>query len=180
MPAGRFWSARRLPAAVTALAVLGGAGLLLYDLAAVRAGRTAMAWRTRLADELAQRPLDDLWLRAGAGGTVLLGLWLVVLAVTPGERAVLPMARTPGGVRAGLDRRAAALTLRDRAMAVPGVRTARVVVGRRRITARTRSHFREPDQVRADLAAALAEGVEQLGLARAPRLSVQVRRAGKG
>ena len=43
--AGRFWSARRIPAALVALVVLGGAGLLLYDIAAVRTGHRAGQWR---------------------------------------------------------------------------------------------------------------------------------------
>ncbi|MET9663661.1 hypothetical protein ABZY11_44300, partial [Streptomyces sp. NPDC006510] len=59
--AGRFWSARRVPAAVLALVTLGGAGLLLYDVAAVRADRPAMRWRRALADELAERPLGNAW-----------------------------------------------------------------------------------------------------------------------
>ncbi|MGB8940941.1 MAG: hypothetical protein WCD21_12000, partial [Streptomyces sp.] len=46
--ATRFWSPRRVPATVLALLVLGGAGLLLYDVAAVRAGHHAMGWRRDL------------------------------------------------------------------------------------------------------------------------------------
>jgi hypothetical protein len=83
------------------------------------------------------------------------------------------------GVRAGLDRRAAALVLRDRAMEVSGVRTARVDVGRRRIKARATSHFRELEEVRDDLTAALGEAVRQLGLARSPQLHIRLQRAEK-
>ncbi|MEV0505511.1 hypothetical protein AB0I84_49185, partial [Streptomyces spectabilis] len=54
----RFWSARRVPAALLALLVLGGSGLLLYDVVAVRADHPAMRWRRDLARELAERPLD--------------------------------------------------------------------------------------------------------------------------
>ena len=64
---GRFWSARRVPAGILALLVLAGAGLLLYDVAAVRADRPAMHWRRSLARELAERPLDDIWVLVGAG-----------------------------------------------------------------------------------------------------------------
>ncbi|GDY52614.1 hypothetical protein SVIO_032370 [Streptomyces violaceusniger] len=82
-------------------------------------------------------------------------------------------------VRAGIDRTSAGLVLRDRAMEVPGVRSARVDVGRRRIRARALAHFRDLDEVRADLDAALHEGIRQLGLARPPALSVHVRRSAK-
>ncbi|MER5785703.1 DUF6286 domain-containing protein [Streptomyces mobaraensis] len=174
--AGRFWSARRLPAALIALVVLGLAGLFLYDVAAVRAGHPAMGWRRRLARELAHRPLDDGWIVTGAVLAVLTGIWLLVLAVTPGRRAVLPMRRETPDLRAGLDRRAAALVLRDRVMEVPGVQSVRVEVGRIAVRARAQAHFRDLDEVRTDVDGVLADGVRELGLARRPVLSVRVRR----
>ncbi|MFI8942087.1 DUF6286 domain-containing protein [Streptomyces syringium] len=174
--AGRFWSARRLPAALVALVVVGAAGVFLYDVAAVRAGRPAMGWRRRLARELATRPLDDPWVIGGAVAAVAIGLWLLVLAVTPGLRGVLPMRRDTPDVRAGLDRRAAALVLRDRVMEVSGVQSVRVDVGRHRIRTRALSHFRDLEEVRTDVDTVLADGVRELGLARHPRLSVRVSR----
>ncbi|MFD8335777.1 DUF6286 domain-containing protein [Streptomyces malaysiensis subsp. malaysiensis] len=194
--AKRFWSARRVPAGIVALAVFAVSGLLLYDVAAVRSGRPAMRWREWLADQLAARPLDDPWIMSGAALLAALGVWMVVLALTPGLRGLLPM-RSPGAgagagaekdvedaeagvaVRAGIDRASAGLVLRDRAMEVPGVRSARVDVGRRRIRARALAHFRDLDEVRADLDTALHEGIHQLGLARRPALSVRVRRSAK-
>jgi hypothetical protein len=173
---GRFWSARRVPAGIVAVAVLAAAGVLLYDIAAVRAHRPALHWRRTLARELAERPLDDTWTLVGAGVATALGLWLLVLAATPGMRAVLPMRRTHTGVRAGLYRDAAASALRDRAMEVSGVQSARVRVGRTRVDVRAVSHFRELDDVRADLDATLTEGVRGLGLVRPPALSVRVGR----
>ncbi len=175
----RFWSARRVPAAVLALLLLAGTGLLLYDIAAVRAGRTAMAWRRALARELAARPLDDTWVLVGAGIAAVLGLWLLVLAVTPGLRRVLPMRRVHPHVRAGLHRDAAALVLRDRAMEVAGVRDVRVRVRRTKADVRAVAHFRELDEVRADLGSVLADGVRELGLSRPLRLGVRVRRPGR-
>lgn len=178
--AKRFWAGRRVPSALTAAVVLALSGLFLYDVASVRSGRKAMRWRKKLADELATRHLDDVWVILGAAVCAALGLWLLVLALTPGERSVLPMARRgAAGVRAGLDRHAAALTLRDRAMEVAGVRWARVTVGRRRIKARAATHFRELTDVRRDLTTALEDAVGQLGLARSPSLHVHVRPAEK-
>ncbi|MFI9580524.1 DUF6286 domain-containing protein [Streptomyces sp. NPDC052236] len=184
-PTRRFWSARRIPAALVALLSAAAIGLLLYDVISVRAGRPAMLWRRRLAEELATRPLDDIWMIVGAALAMALGVWLFLLAVTPGLRGLLPM-RQPTGVsgtgevRAGLDRRAAALVLRDRAMRVSGVQSARVDVGRRKVKARARAHFRDLDEVRADLNAALGEVVTFLGLARQPTLTVHVQRPKKG
>ncbi|KUN78536.1 DUF6286 domain-containing protein [Streptomyces griseoruber] len=183
--APRFWSSRRIPAALAALLSAAAVGFLLYDVVAVRAGRNAMRWRRRLAEELATRPLDDVWMIVGAAVAMALGLWLFLLAVTPGLRRLLPMRRPTGipgteDVRAGLDRRAAALVLRDRAMQVPGVQSAQVDVGRRKVKARARAHFRDLEEVRGDLDAELGEAVTSLGLARQPTLAVRVRRPKKG
>ncbi|MCX4525168.1 DUF6286 domain-containing protein [Streptomyces sp. NBC_01551] len=172
----RFRSARRVPAALTALVVLGVAGLFLYDLAAVRAHRPGMGWRRELAHQLERHTPADPGVLIGAGVLALVGAVLLVLAVAPGLRGILPMRTPEPGVRAGLGRKDAALVLRDRAMEVSGVRSARVKVGRRRIRVRATSHFRELDDVRADLDAVLAVGVEELGLAHAAPPRVRVRR----
>ncbi|WP_405897123.1 DUF6286 domain-containing protein [Streptomyces sp. NBC_00727] len=177
--AGRFWSARRVPAGIVAAVVLGASGLLLYDVAAVRAGHPAMQWRRTLADELATRRLDDVWVLTGASIAAALGLWLLLLALTPGLRDLLPMRRAHTDVRAALDRTAAAMVLRDRAVEVSGVQSVRVRMGRSRVGVRAVAHFRELDDVRADLDTALSTGIRELGLARQPSLSVHVRRPAK-
>ncbi|WP_431983641.1 DUF6286 domain-containing protein [Streptomyces qinglanensis] len=177
--AGRFWSVRRVPAGVVALLLFAGTGILLYDAASVRAGRTGMAWRRTLTDELASRRLDDVLMLAGAAVLAALGLWLLVLALTPGKRSLLTMRPDVPGVRAGLERSAAALVLRDRAMEVSGVQAVRVTVSRRRVRARATAHFRDLAEVRGDLDGALRAGIAELGLARRPGLAVQVRRPPK-
>ncbi|MFF3321615.1 DUF6286 domain-containing protein [Streptomyces sp. NPDC002889] len=174
--ARRFWSARRVPAAILALVVIAGSALLLYDIAAVRADRPAMHWRRATADQLAHWQLDEVAVLAVAGAVALVGVWLIVLAATPGLRALLPMRRDQADVRAGLERQAAVLVLRDRAMEVSGVQSARVRVGRSRVSVRAQSHFRELDDVRADLDSVLGVGLKELGLARPPALSVHVGR----
>ncbi|MFD7507205.1 DUF6286 domain-containing protein [Streptomyces sp. NPDC059850] len=173
---GRFWSARRVPAGLTALVLLGALGLLLYDIVSERTGHPVMEWRRWLADQLASRPLHDGWIVGIAVALIVIGLWMVALAVTPGLRSLLPMNGNGGITRAGIDRSAAGLVLRDRAMAVPGVRAVRVDVGRRRVRARAQAHFRDLEEVRADLLTVLQDGIRQLGLARRPGLSVRVRR----
>jgi Family of unknown function (DUF6286) len=177
--AGRFWSVRRVPAGIVALVLLAGSGALLYDVVAVRAGRQALPARRALADELADRPLDNTWVMVGAGVVTALGLWLLLLALTPGLRAVLPMHRTHTDVRAGIDRKAAAMVLRDRVTEISGVQSARVKVRRRRARVRAASHFRPLDDVRADVDAVLAEATDGLGLSRPLRPRVRVTRPGR-
>ncbi|MFC9063056.1 DUF6286 domain-containing protein [Streptomyces sp. NPDC057074] len=177
--AHRFWSARRVPAGIVAVLVLLLAGAFLYDVVAVRTGRDALGWRRDLARQLAERPLDDTWVLVGAGVAAALGLWLLLLALTPGLRRVLPMRRTHPDVRAGLHRDAAATVLRDRAMEVAGVQSARVRMRRRKARVRALSHFRELDDVRADLDGVLDDAVRGLGLARPPAVSLRVARPGR-
>ncbi|MGV9951725.1 DUF6286 domain-containing protein [Streptomyces cellulosae] len=175
----RFWSARRVPAGLLALAVLVIAGWFLYDIAAVRAHRPGMSWRHELARQLAERQLDDVWVLTGAAVAAALGLWLLVLALTPGQRSVLTMHRTHPDVRAGLHRDAAAMVLRDRALEVAGVQSVRVAVKRRRTDVRAVSHFRDLDDVRKDLTAVLEGAIRGLGLARPSPLTLRVRRPGR-
>ncbi|MEE1941531.1 DUF6286 domain-containing protein [Streptomyces sp. TRM 70361] len=179
---GRLWSARRVPAAVLALILAVVAAVLLYEAVAASIDKSAAPWRREVTGELDARPLDDLWVIAGAALTALLGLWLLVLALTPGLRGLLPMRGSGTGgvrVRAWLERSAAELTLRDRLLEVPGVQSARVRVGRHRITTRVRAHFRPLEEVRGDVDRTLEDGVRLLGLARRPRLSTRVRRPKK-
>ncbi|MEV5179866.1 DUF6286 domain-containing protein [Streptomyces werraensis] len=175
----RFWSARRVPAGLLALAILVIAGWFLYDIAAVRADRPGMSWRRDLARQLAERPLDDVWVLTGAAVAAALGLWLLLLALTPGLRSLLTMRRVHPDVRAGLDRDAAATVLRDRALEVAGVQSVRVAVKRRKTDVRAVSHFRDLDDVRADLTAVLEGAIRGLGLARPSTLSLRVRRPGR-
>ncbi|WP_415954143.1 DUF6286 domain-containing protein [Streptomyces sp. KLOTTS4A1] len=176
---GRLWSVRRIPAGVLALLLAAGAGLLLYDLASVRAGRTAMTWRRELAEQLARRPLDDGWVLAAAWLAVLLGAGLLVCAAAPGHRSALPMRDDSGEVRAWLDTGAAALVLRERALGVEGVRSVRVRVRRSKVDVRAVAPLHALDDVRADLDAALGAGLGSLGLVAGPALSVTVARPGR-
>ncbi|MFF4321770.1 DUF6286 domain-containing protein [Streptomyces sp. NPDC001568] len=186
----RIRSTRRIPAALTALAVIAVAGLLFYDLVAVRAHRPGMRWRRELARWLELHTPADTEVLVGGGILAAVGALLLLFAVAPGLRGLLMMradtdtGRADGragtdagsGLRAGLGRRAAAMVLRDRAMEVAGVRSVRVKVRRSRVGVLATSHFRELDDVRADLDEVLAVGIEELGLARAPRPRIRVRR----
>jgi hypothetical protein len=175
----RPWSARRLPAALVASVILAAAGAALIDVIAVRAGHQAAVWRKHLADELATRPVDDVWMLTGAAVAAAIGVWLIALALTPGLRRRLPLRPPadcpPPQLRASLDRDGAAALLRDAAMRVSGVSRARIQVRRHRIKAHADVRFRDPQQVKDDLAAVLSEERDRLALSRTPRIVVRVR-----
>ncbi|MGX1761645.1 DUF6286 domain-containing protein [Streptomyces lydicus] len=179
----RPWSARRIPACLAASLILLAAGALLFEAIWVRTGHRATAWWTSLTGQLATRPLGNLWILTGAAVAAALGLWLIILALTPGLRHQLPL-RVPTSshirMHAVLARKGAALLLRDAAMRVPGVSTVRVRVRRRRVTVRAGVGFRDTAQVKDDLTDTLRrEARDQLALARPPRLRVRVRRSAK-
>ncbi|MGW6861084.1 DUF6286 domain-containing protein [Streptomyces xanthophaeus] len=173
--ARRPWSARRIPAALTALIIAAAAGTLLFDVIRVRAGQAAAGWRIRLADELAARPLDDPALQIGGAALAVIGLWLIILALSPGLRHQLPLETPDAQMRAALDREAAELKLRDAAMRVPAVSAAKVRFFQHRIKVRADVRFRAPVDVKADLLVALQEALNRLDLARPPSLDVRVR-----
>ncbi|MFG2887932.1 DUF6286 domain-containing protein [Streptomyces sp. NPDC048248] len=176
----RPWSARRVPACLAASLILLAAGALLFEAIWIRTGHGATAWWTTLTDELATRPLDNLWILAGAALAAALGLWLIILALTPGLRSQLPL-RAPsdgyGRMRIVLDRKGAALLLRDAALRVPGVSTARVRVRRRRVSVLAGVRFRDTGEVKDELTDTIRrEEHDRLALARPPRLVLRVRR----
>lgn len=172
----RLWSGRRIPAALVAFIAFCAIGALLYDVIAVRAGQPAGTWRTRITEEMTTRPVDDPWLLATGAVAVVLGLWLLILALTPGLRRLLPL-RTPEDspeTGAWLDRKGAAIVLRDAAMRVPGVSRARIQVRRRRVVARVEVGFRDIATVRDDLSQALQRQCRQLALVHTPRLAIRL------
>ncbi|MFF2661157.1 DUF6286 domain-containing protein [Kitasatospora sp. NPDC058032] len=126
---------RTTAAAVVATVLLVAAGALLYDVIAVRTGHRARQWRAELAEELATRHLDDLAVLLGAGAGVLLGGWLLWLALAPGLGRWLPL-RPHGDTAAAIDRSGVAALLADRAAGLPGVEHLRVRVSRRRVRIR--------------------------------------------
>ncbi|MEY9212413.1 hypothetical protein NI17_005750 [Thermobifida halotolerans] len=175
----RLWSRRDIPAALVALAVLAACTALLYGAAAVWAGAATGNWLLGLTEELTTRPLGDPWVLAGAAVAAAVGVWLLVIALTPGLRNWLPLAApgdAPNPTDAYLDRAGAALLLRDALMRVPGVGRVRVRVGRRRVRARVDVRFRDPREVRGEVTDVLREQVDALGPARTPRIAVRTRR----
>jgi hypothetical protein len=175
-PPRRFWSARRNAAALASLLVLAAAGALLYEEIYVRSGHAAHAWRTWITDQLAQRQLNDAWVVTGSAVACVLGLWLLLLAATPGLRRQLPLAAVGStGLRAVLDRRSAAAMLRRAALETPGVQQATARVRRRKAKVVATVGFGDQQEVKEALTRHLAAERVRLGLVSPPLVSVTVR-----
>ncbi|MFH8561729.1 DUF6286 domain-containing Asp23/Gls24 family envelope stress response protein [Streptomyces sp. NPDC017988] len=176
--ARRPWSQRRALVGVLAFACAGVCGLFLYDVVSVHAaGRPPARWRDRLMEWLATHgPDGGAWPGVALAAAVfLLGVWLLVLALTPGRRRELPMAGASPGVRAVLDRRVVAVLLRDAVAELPGITRVRVRVGRRGARVRAGLAFGPLESARRAVAETAEEALAACGLARPPRLRVRVR-----
>ena len=172
--APRLWAGRAATAAMVATVVLVAAGALLYDVVAVRAGQPARRWRAQFADELATRHLDDVWVLLGAGVPVLLGGWLLWLAITPGLRRWLVL-RPYGGTDAAIERAGIGHLLTDRAAGLRGIDHLRIRVGRRRVRVSVSGPV-DPAVVQRQL----REELGRVGLARPLRLDVRSWRGAAG
>lgn len=176
--AHRPWSQRRLPVALLTLLAAAVCGVLLYDVVSVHAAGNAPArWRVDAMGWLSTHGPDSAATTGvlAAIGVFALGVWLLVLAVTPGRRGVLPMRPPLTGVRAVLDRRAVAVLLRDAVNDVPGVGRVQVRVGRRTARVRAGLGFGEVEPARRAVAEAAETAAAGLGLARPLRLRVRLR-----
>ncbi|MFI5763440.1 DUF6286 domain-containing protein [Streptomyces sp. NPDC051563] len=175
----RWWSARRIPAALTAVLVMAGSGLVICDIVAVGHEHLPRWDQSLVVRRLTDHPLGSAWPVLAAGLCATLGLWLVVLALTAGRRRLLPLRGKDQDqeqlLRASLDRASAADAMRDAALSVPGVTAARVRL-RRRITVRAVSSFGDPHQIDTDLSQALNRALDGLCLAHSPALTLRTRR----
>lgn len=172
----RYWSSRRNVSALVALVGVFLAGAVLYEEIYVHTEHSAHRWRTAVTRALADHTLNNSWVIGAGALACVLGLWLLVLAATPGLRTLLPMTATGTvGLRAALDRGAAAAALHRATLEVPGVSGARVRVGRRRAAIRATVRFGAHEQARDALVSTLATERDRLGLVRPLEIKVKVR-----
>ncbi|MFE7071471.1 DUF6286 domain-containing Asp23/Gls24 family envelope stress response protein [Streptomyces sp. NPDC057620] len=172
----RWWSGRRLPTLLLALSALVACGALAVDLVLVHAaGRPAAVWRTGALHWLSRHGPGEATVTACAAAVALLGLLMVVLALTPGQRGLLTVTTPAPNLRAAVDRTAVATLVRDTVGQAQGIGPVKVRVRRRSVSVRAGLAF--GDRARAlDEARQLARrALESCELRRPPRLRVRVR-----
>jgi hypothetical protein len=172
----RAWSTRGFTAALTALGVGGIAGVLLFFGIAARLERTQQ-WSYNVLNWVQTHQWTHQWVWVGGLVAAVLGLWLLLLAWTPGRRHLLPLRPVAPDMTAYMTRRTAANLLRHTALLSTGVLDARVRVSRRKAVLRVDYHFRDPDELHDELDVALRSRAEALLLARVPRVDVRLQPA---
>ncbi|MFJ8056765.1 DUF6286 domain-containing Asp23/Gls24 family envelope stress response protein [Streptomyces sp. NPDC096142] len=173
--ARRWWSGRRTPVTLLTLLATVACGALAFDLIQVHtAHRTASAWRVSAVHWLADHgPGDPVVVIAGAA-VALIGVWMVVLALTPGLRHRSTVVAAAERVDAAVDRSAVESLVRDTVGDVPGIASVRVRARRRRVTVRTRLAFGDRALAHTAATAAARAAVTSCRLRREPRLRVTV------
>ncbi|MGW2213103.1 DUF6286 domain-containing Asp23/Gls24 family envelope stress response protein [Streptomyces sp. NPDC001781] len=172
----RWWAQRRLPLGVLTLLATLTCGALATDLILVHTGhRPAAPWRTGALHWLYTHGPGETPVTAAALGCALLGVWLIVLAVTPGRRGLFTAHSPAPVVRVAVDRGAVAALLRDTAAGTEGVDSVAVRVRRRRATVRAALAFGDRAAARDEITETTRRVLADCGLRRAPRLRVSVR-----
>ncbi|WEH12607.1 DUF6286 domain-containing protein [Streptomyces sp. VNUA24] len=171
----RRWSRRRLPVALLTAATAVGCGALALDLVRVHlADRAPAAWRTAAVHWLSGHGPGDPAVVVGGALMGLTGVWMVVLALTPGRRRRSTVLSMAPRVDAAMDRSAVAALLREVLGSVEGVGAVRVTVRRRRVAVRAGLAFGDLGQARAAVTAGAHHALAACRLRRVPRLRVSV------
>ncbi|MDW4910869.1 DUF6286 domain-containing protein [Streptomyces sp. ADMS] len=171
----RWWTRRRLPVALLSSVAALGCGALAFDLVKVHLGhRTAAAWRTSTVHWAAGHGPGDAAVVAVGGLTALLGVWMIVLALTPGRRRVSTVRTSAAHVDAAVDRSAVEALVRDAVGDVDGIGAVRVRLRRRRVTVRAGLAFGDRAHAHTAVTAAARDTLAGCLLGSGPRLRVTV------
>lgn len=167
---------RSVPAALTAL-VLGGAGVTVAtDVISVQTGHQSLIYPYRqIAAQLRAAHWDDPAVMAVAAGFALVGLLLVVAAVTPGRPRVIAIAGPAPEVAVDATRRSLRRVVGSAALSVDGISAARVRLRRRSIRLEAKTPLRDRSCLVDLVEAAVTERLDQLAPRRALRVEVRVR-----
>jgi len=171
----RWWSQRRVPVALLSAVAAVCWGALALDLVRVHtAHRAAAAWRRSALHWLSGHAPGDPAVVAAGAAVALLGVWLILLAVTPGRRRQSTLRVPAARVDAAVDRSAVESLVREAVGDVAGVGAVRVRARTGRVTVRAGLCFGDRAATRDAVTSAARAALTACGLRRTPRLRVRV------
>ncbi|MFI5966539.1 DUF6286 domain-containing protein [Streptomyces asoensis] len=171
----RRWSGRRVPVTLLTAAAAVGTGALALDLVRVHTAHQApAAWRTGAVHWLSGHGPGDPAVVVGGALLALAGVWMAVLALTPGRRRRSTLLAPAPRVEAAMDRSAVEALLRDAVGDVEGVTAVRVRASRRRAVVRAPLAFGDRAAAHAAVTAAARDALAACRLRRTPRLRIVV------
>ena len=169
---------RTIPAAVTAVVLLGVCVLTAISAIQLLAGQRPLVSYAALADLAHTTRWDSLAVAVAAGVVMLLGLILLTAAILPGRPTVIPLQAADTGTGTVLDtgasRRSLRSTLHAAANAVDGVTATRLTLRRRTVTAAVRTHRTTPEGLAEAVRAAISRRLDQISPATRPDVRVRV------
>lgn len=171
--------AQRVLAPLIALALVAAAVLLVLEVLWAAFGQPPLVvpWQDAY-DNAGKQTWSAVAVRAVAGALTALGVLLLLVALVPRRAARLRLVPSAPGVDAALTRRGLRTALREAATRVDGVRSARVKLGRRRAKVVATSRLGSADaarELRGDVQTAVTSRLDDIALARAPRVRVTVK-----
>lgn len=174
-PPRRRWSQRRLPMAILTLLAAAACAAVTADAISVHAAHhRAAAWRTHAVEWLADHGPGDAPVIITGVAVMLLGMWLIGLALTPGHRHQMSLTAPVRAGDAAVDRSTVATLVRDAVADVPGMGPVTVRARRRRLRVRARLVFGDQSRAREQATAAARKTLGACRLSRLPRLKVTV------
>ncbi|MBJ7607872.1 MAG: hypothetical protein JF887_00360 [Candidatus Dormibacteraeota bacterium] len=165
---------RTLPASLVALVLLAAAVLIAVSCIQLLTGQhqwLSFSAMTQYGSTLAWNQPATL---AMAAAVAVLGLALLLAALTPGSPTVLPLASSDERPVTGVTRSSLNTVLSSAAASADGVETAIVRVRGRAVTATVRTPLNEPGALAQQVHSAISERLEDVTLARPRRIKVRV------
>ncbi|RJQ89066.1 DUF6286 domain-containing protein [Amycolatopsis panacis] len=162
---------RATAATLTALVLLAACVLVAVVAIQLIIGERPWVSYSAVAGALNRTPWTSWWLELASIVAVVLGLCLLLSAVLPGRRTVLPLR---GELDSGASRASYRSTLRAAASGVDGVSAAKVRLGRRRVRVRVRTHRTRSEGLSEAVEAAVTRRLDEVGPVEQPAVRVAV------
>lgn len=171
--ARRSWSSRRTATTGVAIAVAVLSALALWTVLHQHLpGTAAPPWERvrRWVTASGGRSL----LRPAAWAAAAAGAWLILLALAPGHRRLIPLS-CPQAVRAVISRRHASRLVRAAVTEVPGLRVRALRFTRRTVTVRAETAYGAPPDIGHTTTAAIERTLQNMALHRTPKVRLVLR-----
>jgi copper chaperone CopZ len=170
-------SRRSLPAALVALVLLVGSVLVAISCIQLLLSQPPVVPFAAIAETASTITWNQPAVLVAAAVVAVLGLILLAVALIPGRPTVLGLAHRDGQPDAGATCHSLAQAVAGVTRTVDGVDSARVRLRPHTITATVQTSLREKQEIPEQVRAAIVERLDDIALARPPRIRVRVRTA---
>ncbi|WP_024799567.1 DUF6286 domain-containing protein [Nocardia sp. BMG51109] len=130
---------RVIPAVVVALVLVAACVVVAVSVVQKLSGTRELVSYDDVAGRLHDTTWGSGWVLGGGIAVMVIGVLLLAVALMPGRPVVLPL-ESEDGVHAGITRRSLRAAVRDAADSVPGLESARVRLGSKKIRVKGRTH----------------------------------------